>query len=112
MQNKRRFERKPVPDNVLLIDEHSGRRIGGLINLSINGLMLLAEQEIAPGTILQTRLALPDAPAPLQLGIEALWTQPSDLEGYHWMGCQILSISELDLDYLQDYLDSLPVSGD
>ncbi len=112
MQNKRRFERRPVPDNVLLIEEHSDRRIGSLVNLSVNGLMLLAEQEIPPGTILQTRLALPNAPDALQLGIEALWSQPSDLEGYHWMGCQILSISELDLDYLQDYLDSLPSTDD
>jgi len=110
MQNRRRHERRPVPDPVVLVDEVRGRRIGTLVNLSPQGLMVLAESRIEPGTIWQTMFDLPDGTARLQLGVEALWTQPSDLGGYYWAGFQILSISDLDLDYLLDYLERLPVA--
>lgn len=108
MRDKRASERRPVPENVPVVEETTGRRLGTLVNLSRQGVLLLAERRVAPGTILQVELMLPEPPVALHLGLESLWSLPSDLPGYHWMGCQILSLSDADLHCLEDYLERLP----
>jgi hypothetical protein len=109
-ENQRRADMRKNPrvettDQVAVINTHSGDVVGQLVNLSVDGLMLMGPNCIAPGTVLQLRVPIGDGDktSELLVGAEALWCQDANDSGSYWSGFQIIDISPEQ----QEMLDAL-----
>ena len=91
----RRHPRIEVPENVRVRDAHSGEILGQLVNLSVDGFMLVGPLRIPAGTVRQVciPLAQPGTAGELTVGVESLWCQDANDSGSHWSGFQIIDIS-------------------
>mgnify|MGYP002713168323 CR=1 FL=1 len=91
----RKHPRIEVPEHVTVKDANSGELLGQLVNLSVDGLMLMGQVCIAPGTVRQLRIPLGrgDAVCELTVGAESLWCHDANDSGAHWSGFQIIDIS-------------------
>lgn len=91
----RKHPRIEVPEDVVVKDAHTGEILGQLVNLSVDGFMLMGPLCIAPGTVRQ--LCIPFAQetgtGTLTVGAESLWCQDANDTGSHWSGFQIIDIS-------------------
>ena len=92
---QRRQRRVTIPEHPQILDAHSGKILGQLVNLSVAGLMAVSPRSINCGTVYQVRfpLIIGDQPVEIQLGIESLWCEDTNESGSHWTGFQIIDIS-------------------
>jgi len=92
---QRKKRRVAIAERVDVTDAYSGNTLGQLVNLSIDGLMLVGPGFIRPGTLYQLRIPL-DMQANAQVllvGAECLWCQDANESGAYWSGFQIIDIS-------------------
>ncbi|HUH36304.1 MAG TPA: PilZ domain-containing protein [Spongiibacteraceae bacterium] len=93
----RRRERAEPAGNIAVLDSINGGVLGELINISVDGLMLMTAREIATQSILQLSLQLP---APLlgsgtiELGADCLWCRKAEDQQHYWAGFQIIDASD------------------
>jgi hypothetical protein len=92
---QRRQPRVTIPAHPEILDATSGKILGQLVNLSIDGLMAVSPRSINCGTVYQVRIPLivGGQPAEIQLGIESLWCEDANESGSHWTGFQVIDIS-------------------
>jgi len=92
---QRRKRRVTIPGHPQILDTYSGKILGQLVNLSVDGLMSVSPLGINCGTVCQVRIALAvgDQSVEIQLGIESLWCEDTNDSGSHWTGFQIIDIS-------------------
>ncbi len=104
MQNsdQRRLTRVALPDHPRILDAHSGETVGQLVNLSVEGLMMMSPAAVTPGTLMQLRIPLQrgDASVEIAVGVECLWCDASDASGINWMGFHIIDISDDDREII------------
>lgn len=91
----RKNPRLDTPDQVAVRDRHSGDVVGQLVNLSVDGLMLMGSAGLEPGTLCQFRVPLDDGKqiTELLIGAEVLWCQDANHSGSYWSGFHIIDIS-------------------
>ncbi|GMQ84062.1 MAG: hypothetical protein BMS9Abin06_0815 [Gammaproteobacteria bacterium] len=84
-----------IPENPQILDAHSGKHLGELVNLSTDGLMAICPDCIACGTVYQMRIPLVqgDRNVEIMVGAESLWCDDANDSGSHWTGFQIIDIS-------------------
>jgi hypothetical protein len=78
-----------------LIDQVSGNRLGEVVNLSSNGMMLIAHSPIEVDNLYQVECNAhgPDDEIDrFTAGVMVLWTREASQEGTHWAGVQIIDI--------------------
>lgn len=92
---QRKLARISIPDYPNIFDAHSGNTVGQLVNLSIEGLMMMTPAAIKPGTLMQLRIPLNrnDKGIEVLVGAESLWCDETDESGACWTGFQIIDIS-------------------
>lgn len=103
MFERRRRSRKKAQLLIDVLDQDSGRRIGCVVNLSAEGMMLFSESEIPVAAIFQFRLVLEDpvdGREGVKCGAESLWSSPANSENSYWTGFQIIDISDEDSRFL------------
>ena len=98
----RKNPRVEIPAQVSVRDTHSNNVIGQLVNLSIDGLMLMGSSCVSPGTVFQLNIPLTDGDRVLELslGVECLWCQDANDSGSYWSGFHIIDISPEQRDIL------------
>lgn len=87
-----------------LIDQLSGRKMGDVVNLSTNGLMMITTELIDSDSLYQVECIShgpDDQEARFTAGVEVLWTSPASQPDTTWAGLQIIDI---DLDSRQALL--------
>ena len=91
----RKSPRVTLAEQVEIRDAHTGRVLGQLVNLSVEGLMLVGPAGVAPGTVCQLRVPLDDngKRTELLIGAESLWCNDANDSGTYWSGFQIIDIS-------------------
>lgn len=107
--SQRRSVRRSVSESLQIIDVMTGATLGRVGNLSADGLMLISAQALPDHHVYQVRFPLPDSAAgaaPLEVGIQCLWSEAASGEHSHWAGCQIVSISPDDRDALDDWVEN------
>jgi c-di-GMP-binding flagellar brake protein YcgR len=92
---QRRQRRVTIPDHPQILDAHSGKILGQLVNLSVDGLMAVSPRHINCGTVWQVRIPLliGNQSMEIQIGIESLWCDDANESGSYWTGFQIIDIS-------------------
>jgi hypothetical protein len=105
--------RKKTPEVMMVINSLTGESIGRIGNVSERGVMLITDQPIPEGSVLQIQLMIP---APhgtrqrVELGIQCLWRDRANTERSYWNGCRIVAASREDENLLRHWLDRLPAS--
>jgi len=91
----RKNPRITLPERVEVLDAHNGRALGQLVNLSVEGLMLVGPVCVSPGTVYQLRVPLTrdNTESTIVIGVESLWCQDANDSGSYWTGFHIIDIS-------------------
>ena len=92
---QRRLTRVSIPEHPQIVDVHNKTVLGQLVNLSVEGLMMMGPVPVSPGTVLQLRFPLHcnDETIDIQLGVESLWCDDADESGLCWTGFHIIDVS-------------------
>ncbi len=95
IQERRQHSRKRVSQPIKVLDESSDLSLGFLVDISLGGFMLLADQAMETNRVFQIRLEMPPTfGSPyLCFGAESLWQESSKESGKCWVGFQIIDIS-------------------
>ena len=96
MPDNRRTPRKNPDQAIEIHDINSGHILGQLVNITIEGLMLIGPEAIPPGTLYQLHMPLPDPTngiSAIDFGVESLWHQSAGNSNRYWTGFQIIDIS-------------------
>jgi len=92
---QRRKNRVTISENPQIVDTHSGKVLGELVNLSADGLMVVSPDDIACGTVYQMRIPLVQGGRneEILIGAESLWCDDANGSGSYCTGFQIIDIS-------------------
>ena len=103
---QRRQPRVTIPEHPQILDAHSGKVLGHLVNLSVDGLMAVSAGFVHRGTLYQVRIPLliGDKSVEIQLGIESLWCEDANESGSYWTGFHIIDISPDYRNMLQSFV--------
>jgi len=100
-RDMRRQDRFAVSRVIRVINIHSGRELGRLVNISTEGIMLVGSEPVEENCILELQLDCGDnAAQPVRLGVESLWCKGSDDGSRFWSGHYIIDISSQDMERL------------
>lgn len=105
---KRRHERFNVSSPLSVVDTISAQSLGVIVNVSVEGMMLLGAKDIVDGAVYQVDIPIEPAEGLiLSLGIECLWSADADSEGKSWSGFKIIDIGESDKHLLDQLIKQL-----
>ncbi|HEU4664330.1 MAG TPA: PilZ domain-containing protein [Dokdonella sp.] len=107
MNEKRRLPRKRPDVALHVTDTMTGEVVGHLGNLSMEGMLLLAQRPIADDALYQFSFHLPDAHGrlyPIEVGVHEQWSAPGTMRGQSWVGFRFIDIAPDDATVLRDWL--------
>ena len=108
--DKRKLARCKVGDILEVFDIHSERQIGRVVDISVEGLMLISQTPIEVNRIFQLLIPLPmplEGCNEIRLGVESLWTRESSDGTQHWCGFHVICISDQDRDCIERMLSHI-----
>lgn len=108
IQDRRKHPRIRVDRPLKVSDLDRGAPLGCLVDISIDGLMLISPEPIAVNRVLQLRLELPPEFGASQMalfGAESLWREVSNDPGKYWVGFQIIDISPEHVEKIRRLID-------
>ncbi|TCK17968.1 PilZ domain-containing protein [Thiogranum longum] len=99
---QRRLTRVSIPEHPQIFDVNNNTVAGQLVNLSIEGLMMMSPSPVNPGTLLQFRIPLQccESVVDILVGVESLWCDDTDESGVCWTGFHIIDISSEHLEII------------
>lgn len=92
----RRQPRRAVPGMVEVFDTILEESVGYLGNVSIGGMLLIANRSLPDNALFQFRFNLPDGMStapPLEVGAHVLWQDRAGAPGQSWIGMRFLGLS-------------------
>ena len=96
MDDRRQHSRHSTQLNIEVLDLHSGRRLGRVVDLSEDGFMLVSESPPEADSVWQCRLVLDqplDGIHEIRLGADCLWSRV-DPGHSGWCGFHIIDLAE------------------
>jgi hypothetical protein len=91
-----RIALKPAGWQAELIDQLSGEKLGDVVNLSTNGLMMITSKPIESDSLYQLECISRgpyDQVARFSAGVSVLWTSPASQPNTTWAGLEIIDIN-------------------
>jgi len=115
MSQERRSEPRIETKQLRLIayDSLAEKLFGSVTNLSSNGLMLLGNNQVDVGGIIQLdlrRAAATQTPL-LEVAVTVSWTRAAQTPGNYWVGTQIIGITEQHALALQQLIEEAMGAG-
>lgn len=101
--DKRRNERKDIIQLISVTNVMTGQNLGQVVNLSLDGFMLIGSGQIKEDCLYQLNFHLSEAEqerATLSLGAECLWIRETDSGTQYWAGFHIMDISDEDSAFI------------
>lgn len=97
-ESRRRHRHQLTGDKVTVVDRQSGDVLGTLVNVHIEGFMLLCERGVKEDCIYQVFLrANGDESSQIAMGVDCLWLNEmeagAESHSLGWAGFQIIDIS-------------------
>ena len=92
----RRQPRRSVQGRVEVFDTVTEEVVGQLGNVSVGGMLLIANRSLPDDALFQLRFNLPDgvgAAQPLEVGAHVLWQAPAGAHGRHYVGMRFIGLS-------------------
>lgn len=111
-QKERRHQRHAVQKPIPVINLYNNQSLGALVNITIEGLMLMSNELIESNRIYQLKLELPEAingHESIELGVDCLWSRGEAQYQRYWAGFQIIDASQISIKIIEtlirDYSD-------
>ena len=92
----RRQARRTVPGMMEVYDTITEEPVGYLGNVSVGGMLLIANRALVDDALYQFRFALPDdmgETQPLEVGAHVLWVDDASAPGQSWAGLRFLGLA-------------------
>ncbi|MEW5872550.1 MAG: PilZ domain-containing protein [Chloroflexota bacterium] len=108
MEERRKRNRKQLRFFTRVIDSHTGRFLGYLANLTMDGAMMISHRPLNKDTVLHFQIDLPENYAPQsQLGLhaKAIWSQPDTDPEFYKVGLKLSELTPQETDTLGRLLD-------
>ncbi len=108
MQERRKLDRKVLTVYSRVMDRGSGRALGYLVDLSLNGAMLVSEEPLLENTIFNLRFDLPAHPLfsvdHLDMPARVAWCSPDADPAFSIIGFEFLSVNHQESDLLAEMI--------
>ena len=95
-EHNSKLQRQELSTTIMIRNTMTGELVGELVNITVEGLMIISDQEMSTNAIFQYCLELPetiDGPRRIDLGVDCLWSRPAENFNRHWSGYQIIDAS-------------------
>ena len=105
----RKLERKEINQTIEITDVINGGKFGELINITVEGLMVITDKETPTSSIYQLSIKLPvelHGSNTVELGADCLWCRNDDNFHRFWSGFQIIDASETAVKQIEDLVEA------
>lgn len=105
--HRRHLERKQLSTAIPVCNAVTGQTVGELVNITVEGLMIIAEQCPDVHSIYQYTLQLPSpilGKSTASVGVDCMWTREQDDHHRHWAGFQIIDASPDDIAVIAELI--------
>jgi hypothetical protein len=110
MVEHRRARRRDAHNGIQVVNSITAEPIGRVCNLSVDGMLLMANRALPDGALFQLNFALPGhAGGPerrLEIGVHEQWSEPATIPGQFWVGFRIIDIDTQDRTALGAWVNS------
>jgi hypothetical protein len=110
MVEHRQSVRKPPDRPIDVLDVITGRPIGRVGNLSVDGMLLISQRALPANALFQLSFSLPSSDGsgsrPLEIGVNEQWGERASAPGQFWTGFHIIDISREDQERLTAWVTS------
>ncbi len=110
MNEQRNSQRKRADTTIQVSNAITGQWIGHIGNLSVEGMLLISDQQMADDALFQFIFQLPDAETgrshKLEVGVHEQWSEAATVPGQFWTGFRIIDIGAEDYEILYDWVMS------
>jgi hypothetical protein len=105
MAEQRRSPRRRADHAIFVANAITGETLGHVGNLSTDGMLLVANRELAGDALFQVRFELPHQGRPhrLEIGVHEQWGEPGRGRGQYWVGFRIIDIGAEDRSVLASW---------
>jgi hypothetical protein len=103
----RKLERFELNQTITVDDVINGGQFGELINVTVEGLMVITDKEIPTHSIFQLSLKLPieiEGSNTVELGADCLWCRKVENFHRYWSGFHIIDASDTALAQLEELI--------
>jgi hypothetical protein len=115
MLEHRKSRRKQTQEAIQVTNSITAEAIGHIGNLSIDGMLLIANRALPENALFQFTFELPGhAVAPsrqVEIGVHEQWSEPASIPGQYWAGFRIIDIAPADRTALAAWIDAHEESG-
>lgn len=100
MVEQRRSRRKKAQQAIQVTNSITAETIGFIGNLSIDGMLLIANRALPDNALFQFSFELPgpagSAVRRIEIGVHEQWSEPANIPGQFWAGFRIIDIDPQD----------------
>jgi hypothetical protein len=103
-----RAPRKRADAIIQVSNAITGEVVGRIGNLSIDGMMLIANRPMRDDALFQFLFHLPDGNGrtqALEIGMHEQWSEPASVPGQQWAGFRIIDIGPEDQSVLTTWIE-------
>lgn len=108
MEERRQHSRHATELQLEVFDLHSGQRLGRIVDLSMDGFMLLSELQLAADSVWECRLVpltWVEGVEEIRLGADCLWSRAGEDERNCWAGFHIIDLADDQAAMLEGLLE-------
>ncbi|WP_101757565.1 PilZ domain-containing protein [Oceanicoccus sp. KOV_DT_Chl] len=106
-QVERKHLRVELNKTIPIIDVINGGNFGELVNATVEGIMIITDQEIDTHSIYQLALKLPveiEGSMSVDVGADCLWCRKVENFHRYWAGFQIIDASDTALKQIEELI--------
>lgn len=110
MRDKRKLKRRNLIYYLHVLERASGQLVGYLVDISTDGILIMAENPIDPGTVLELKILLESelsARQYLYFDVRAVRCEKSINGTNYDIGCQLLHLAPEDFREIETIIDEL-----
>lgn len=112
---RRRLPRHQLDLQVELVELSSGANLGVLVNVHLEGLLMMGHLGLQPDHLYQVQLrslSHTETLSPIELVMDCLWTRAMGQQDRVWAGCQIIDLSDENRLRLAELIDLFASSSE
>ncbi len=107
-KERRKLKRRHIVFYSRVFDRNTGALLGHLMDITIEGLMLISDIPITTGITYHLRMDLPEdvmTKAYLSLDADCLWCRPDINPAFYNAGFRVLNMKKEDVDLIENMID-------
>lgn len=107
--HRRRLERRVLSQTVLVTDVLTTQKVGEVVNITTEGIMILADTQLVCNSVFMFELILPeciDGKQSIRIGVDCLWCKGSDNFDRFWTGFQIIDADSNTTKLIENLIDN------